>query len=249
MNFNTFRALTICRRELHGYFASPLAYVFIVIFLVLSGFFTFKFGNFFRNNEANLSFSFFRFHPWLYLLLVPSVAMRLWAEEHKSGTTEILFTMPVSIPEAVIGKYLAAWIILTVSVLLTFPIVITTAWLGNPDYGVIMTGYFGTLLLAGVYLAIGSFTSSLTHNQVISFIISLVLCLLLILIGYPPITDFFTEWAPGWLIEVMTASSVLDHFETLKRGVIDLRDIIYLFSLIGFSLFATGVVLHSKRRA
>jgi len=249
MNFSLSRTISICKREMHGYFASPPAYVFIVIFLILSGFVTFNlwFGGFFERNEASLSLSFFRYHPLLFLLLVPAIAMRLWSEELKSGTVELLFTMPVSVTEAVIGKFVAAWSILIISILLTFPIIITVFWLGDPDPGPIITGYLGSLLLSGSYLAIGSLTSSMTRNQVVSFIICLVLCLLLYLIGHPAITDFFSPWAPVWLLDIFGGMSVIGHFESLQRGVLDFRDILYFFSLIVFALFATGIILHSKR--
>lgn len=245
--------ITIMKRELAGYFASPLAYVFIVIFLILSGFFTFNkwFGKLFLNNEATLSYSFFAFHPWLYLLLVPAVAMRLWSEEYKSGTIELLFTMPVTVTEAVIGKFVAAWLVIVASLALTFPTVYTVYEFGEPDGGLIIAGYCSSFLLAGAFLAIGSFTSSLTRNQVVSFIFSLVLCLLLILIGFPAITDFFVKisWMPVGIVDIMSASGVFDHYNNLKRGLLDFRDIFYFLSLIVVFLTATGISLASKRTA
>ncbi len=253
MRIKSSRVATIMARELHGYFTSPLAYVFIVIFLMLSGFFTFNkwFGKLFMNNEASLSYSFFAFHPWLYLLLVPAIAMRLWSEEYKSGTVELLFTMPVTVAEAVIGKFLAAWTVIIVSLVLTFPTVYTVCVFGSPDYGLIVTGYIASALLAGGFLAIGSFTSALTRNQIVSFIFSLVICLLMILISFPAITDFFTEtnWAPVWFIDGISSAGVLDHFNNLKRGLLDLRDIVYFVSLILVSLTATGIALVGKRAA
>ncbi len=241
--------LTITRRELSGYFSSPLAYVFIVIFLVLSGFMTFKLGNFFQVNDTNLALTFFAFHPWLFLVLVPAMAMRLWAEERKSGTMELLFTMPVSVSEAVLGKFLAAWCMLGISLLLTFPIIITVEWLGDPDYGAIISGYIGSFLMAGAYLAIGSFTSSTTRNQVISFVVAVVICLLLILAGHPSVSDFFTRLAPSWIPDLLTTTSVLSHFHTMTQGVIDLRDLVYFASIIFCGLFATGIVIQSQRSA
>mgnify|MGYP001627467993 CR=1 FL=1 len=249
MKINILKTITIVKRELHGYFTSPLAYVFIIIFLMLCGFFTFKIGNLFAKNEATLSNTFFNFLPWLFLLLVPSIAMRLWSEEYKSGTIELLFTMPVSIAEAVIGKFLAAWVVLIVSLLLTFPTVYTVGKLGSPDYGVMMTGYIGAILLCGAYLALGSFTSSLTRNQVISFIISLVLCLLLLIISLPVVTDFFITMAPVWLLDLMGIAGVFEHYDNLKRGVVDFRDIFYFVSVIFVALSATGISLSSKRTA
>ncbi len=246
---NISRVKTIFKREVSGYFTSPLAYIFIVIFLILSGFFTFNkwFGKLFINNEASLSNSFFSFHPWLYLLLVPAIAMRLWSEEYKGGTIELLFTMPVSVAESVLGKFLAAWAVLGISLALTFPAVVTVCTLGSPDYGVIATGYVASALLAGTYLSIGSFTSSLTRNQIVSFIVSLVICLLLILISHPSISDFFTGWAPVWLVDTMSRAGVIEHFDNIKKGVIDLRDLLYFASVMAAFLAATGITLYSKR--
>ena len=249
MSLNLRRIGCICRRELHGYFGSPLAYVFVVIFLVLCGFATFNqwFGAYFQRNEASLGPGFFRYHPLLFLLLVPAVAMRLWAEERKSGTIELLLTLPLSLAEAVIGKFLAAWMVLILCLVLTFPVVLTTAWLGSPDWGPIITGYLGSALLAGGYLAVGSLTSAATRNQVISFVISLTLCFLLYFIGHPAITDFFSAWAPVWLLDVFGGASIIGHYESLQRGVVDLRDLVYFLSLIAVALAGTGIVLHSKR--
>ncbi len=251
MNLDLRRIGWICRRELHGYFSSPLAYVFVVIFLVLGGFATFNqwFGAYFARNEAALAQSFFRYHPLLFLLLVPSVAMRLWAEERKSGTLELLLTLPLSLAEAVVGKFLAAWSILLLCLALTFPVVLTTAWLGSPDWGPVVTGYLGSALLAGGYLAIGSLTSALTRSQVISFVLNLTLCLLLYLVGHPAVTDAFSAWAPVWVLDIFGGASIISHYDSLQRGVVDVRDLVYFVSLIAFALAATGIVLHSKRGA
>jgi ABC-2 type transport system permease protein len=249
MKNSLLRIFWIFRRETTGYFTSPLAYVFIVIFLLLCSFFTFTkwFGGFFAANEASLANCFFPFHPWLYLLLVPAVAMRLWAEENKSGTIELLFTMPISTAEAVAGKYLAAWFVLGLSLLLTFPLAITVLALGEPDIGTMISGYLASLLLAGTYLAIGSFTSAISKNQVVSFIICLVICLSLLLIGHPAVTDYFTSWAPEWIVNLISGASVISHYEGLRRGVIDVKDISYFLSTIVFALCATGVALNSRR--
>ncbi len=253
MKIRASKIITVMKRELSGYFTSPLAYVFIVIFLMLSGFFTFNkwFGKLFMNNEATLSYSFFAFHPWLYLLLIPAIAMRLWSEEYKAGTVELLFTMPISVAEAVLGKFLAAWIVIIVALALTFPTVYTVCTFGNPDVGLIVAGYSASILLAGAFLALGSFTSALTRNQIVSFIFSLVLCLLLMLVGFPAITDFFTEsgWVPVGVVDVMGASGVVERFNNLKRGLLDLRDVLYFASLIVVFLVATGVAIESKRTA
>lgn len=239
--------LTITRRELAGYFASPVAYVFIVIFLLLCGFFTFMLGNFFARNEASLS-SFFVWHPWLYMFLVPAAGMRLWAEERRSGTLELLFTMPISPVQAIVGKFLAGWLFMGIALLLTFPMIVTVAYLGNPDGGVIITGYIGSFLVAGTYLAVSSMTSAMTRSQVVSFITSVVICLLLILAGWPPVTNLVLKWgAMNWLVEGVAGLSVIFHYDAMQRGVVDIRDLVYFLTVIVFSLFVTGVVLKSHR--
>lgn len=237
---------TIAKRELSSYFASPVAYVFIVIFLLLTGFFTFMVGRFFERGEATLSYSFI-WHPWLYLFLVPAAGMRLWSEERRLGTLELLFTMPITPWQAIVGKFIASWLFLGLALLLTFPLVITVNYLGHADNGIILGGYVGSLLLSGAYLAISCMTSALTRNQVISFIISVVACLFLILAGWPPVTDMLVRWAPTWLVEGVAAFSVMPHFEGFQRGVIDSRDIIFFLSIIGFCLFSTGVILRNHR--
>ncbi len=237
----------IAKRELSGYFNSPIAYVFIVIFLLLMGFFTFMMGGFFRSNEASLG-AFFVWHPWLYMLLVPAIGMRLWAEERKQGTLELLFTMPITVNEAVIGKFLAGWLFLGLALLLTCPMPFTLYYLGSPDGGPMVTGYVGSFLMAGAYLSIASMTSSFTRNQVISFITSLVICLLLVLSGYPPVTNLLLKWgAANSLVELASAFSVMFHFESLQRGVIDFRDLLYFASIIVFCLFTTNLVLKNQR--
>lgn len=236
----------IAKRELGGYFASPVAYVFIVIFLLLTGFFTFMIGGFFERREASL-ISFFMWHPWLYLFLVPAAGMRLWSEERRLGTMELLLTMPITAWQAIVGKFLASWLFLALAITLTFPIWMTVDYLGSADNGVIFCGYLGSLLLAGAYLAIGCLTSAMTRNQVISFILSVVVCLFLILAGWPPVTNLLVRWAPEWLVSLVAAFSVMPHFESFQRGVIDSRDLLFFVSIIGFSLFATGVVIRNLR--
>ena len=237
---------TIAKREIGGYFASPVAYVFIVIFLLLCGFFTFMLGGFFERREASLV-SFFLWHPWLYLFLVPAVAMRLWSEERRLGTMELLLTMPVTGWQAIVGKFLASWLFLALALALTFPVVISVGYLGSPDYGVMFCGYVGSLLLAGAYLAVGCMTSAMTRNQVISFILSVVICLFLILAGWPPVTNLLVRWAPGWLVNTVAAFSVVPHFDGFQKGVLDSRDVIFFLSIIGFSLFTTGVIIRNLR--
>ena len=236
----------IAKRELASYFGSPVAYVFLVFFLLLTGFFTFTVGSFFERGEAGLA-SFFTWHPWLYLVLVPAVGMRLWAEERRAGTLEVLLTMPINPWEAIAGKFLASWLFLAIALALTFPVVITVNWLGSPDNGQIFAGYLGSLMLAGAYLAITSMTSALTRNQVVAFIVSVVLCLFLILAGFNPVTDLMTRWASPAVIETVAAFSVMTHFDGFQRGVIDSRDLLFFLSIIGFALFATAIVLRNRR--
>ena len=237
---------TIMKRELGGYFTSPIAYVFLVIFLLLTGFFTFTVGNFFERGEASLV-SFFTWHPWLYLFLVPAVGMRLWSEERRLGTMELLLTMPITTWQAIVGKFLASWLFLALALVLTFPVVITVNHLGDPDNGVIVAGYVGSLLLAGTYLAISCMTSALTRNQVISFIVSVMICLFLILAGYTPVTDLLVRWANPVVVDIIAAFSVMTHFEGFQRGVLDIRDTVFFASVIGFALFTTGVIIRNQR--
>ncbi len=236
----------IMKRELGGYFTSPIAYVFLIIFLLLTGFFTFTIGNFFERGEASLV-SFFTWHPWLYLFLVPAVGMRLWSEERRLGTMELLLTMPLTTWQAIVGKFLASWVFLGLALVLTFPVWITVNWLGAPDNGIILAGYAGSLFLAGSYLAISCMTSALTRNQVISFILSVMICLFLILAGYTPVTDLLTRFANPVVVDIIASFSVMTHFEGFQRGVIDLRDLLFFASVIGFALFTTGVIIRSQR--
>ena len=236
----------VFKRELASYFATPLAYVFILIFLVLSGVFTFYLGGFFESGQPNLA-PFFNFHPWLYLFLVPAIAMRLWAEERKSGTIELLMTLPITRFDAVTGKFLAAWVFAGLALLLTFPMVITVNYLGEPDNGAIITGYIGSWLLAGAYLAIGSCMSALAKNQVIAFILAVSVCFLFIVSGFPMVLDGFSGWAPQWLVDAVASLSFLTRFDAISKGVIDLRDLLYFLTLIAAWLAATAVVIDLKK--
>jgi ABC-2 type transport system permease protein len=238
---------TITKRELCGYFSSPVAYVFIVIFLLLTGFFTFMAGGFFERGQASLDGSFFMWHPWLYLFLVPAVGMRLWAEERRVGTLELLLTMPITAWQAIVGKFLASWLFLALALLLTFPVVITVNYLGSPDNGVIFTAYVGSFLMAGAYLAISCMTSAMTRNQVVSFILAVVICLFLVLCGFPPVTNLLTRLDKPWLVNLVAAFSVMTHFGSFSKGVLDSRDVIFFALVMGFSLFTTGVILRSHR--
>ena len=237
---------TIFRREFAAYFATPLAYVFIVIFLFTMGAFTFYIGHFYDNGIADLSV-FFDYHPWLYLFFVPAIAMRLWAEERRTGTMELLLTLPVPLWATVLGKFLAAWAFIGVALLLTFPIWVTVNYLGHPDNGVIVASYIGSFLMAGGYLAIGACISATTSNQVIAFVVSVVVCFLFTISGAPLVIDFFRSWAPYALVSAISSFSFLTHFMSITQGVIDLRDIVFFFSLIGLFLTANIVVVDLKR--
>ncbi len=234
--------LAIMRRELRSYFLTPVAYVFIVIFLVLTSTFTFYLGGFYERGQADLA-PFFNFHPWLYLFLVPALSMRLWAEERKSGSIELLMTLPVEIWQAVTGKFLAAWAFTGLALALTFPIWITVNYLGDPDNGVVVAAYIGSLLMAGGFLAVGSCISAATKNQVIAFILAVVACFLLLLAGFPLVLDIFSAWAPQPLVDAIASLSFLTHFSSISKGVIDLRDLVYFGLLIGVMLYANAIVL------
>jgi len=238
--------LTIAKRELRGYFASPVAFVFIVIFLLLSGFFTFMVSQFFRNGQASLQ-TFFMWHPWLYLFLVPAVGMRMWSEEMRLGTIELLLTMPVTPWQAIVGKFLASWAVVALALALTFPGWITVNYLGHPDNGVIIGSYIGSLLMAGAYLSITAMTSAMTRNQVVAFIVAVVISLFLILAGFPPVTDLLVTWASSWLVDGIAAFSVMTHFESIQKGVLDSRDILYFVSVMAFSLFTTSTIIRAHR--
>ena len=236
----------IFKRELSGYFTTPIAYVFAAIFVFLSGVFAFYLGSFFERGQADLV-SFFQFHPWLYLFLIPALAMRLWAEERRSGTVELLMTLPVSVGEAVLGKFLAAWCFAAIALALTFPMWITVNYLGDPDNGVILASYLGSLLMAGAFLAIGSCVSALTRNQVIAFVVSAVICLVFVLAGYPLVLEFVAAFAPEFLVETISTFSFLAHFNAISKGVIEARDIVYFVSLIVFWLFANAVIIDLRK--
>lgn len=234
------------RRELQSYFATPVAYVFIVIFLVLMGTFTFYLGNFYERGQADLG-AFFNYHPWLYLFLVPAIAMRLWAEERKTGSVELLMTLPVTPWQAVLGKYLAAWAFTGIALALTFPIWITVNYLGNPDNGAIMAAYVGSFLMAGGFLAIGSCLSATTKNQVIAFVLTVVACFGFLLSGFPLVLDLFSAWAPQTIVDGIASLSFLTHFSNISKGVIDFRDLVYFALVIAVFLYANTIVLQWKQ--
>ncbi|USN99572.1 MAG: ABC transporter permease subunit [Phycisphaeraceae bacterium] len=241
-------ACSVFRRELTGYFVTPVAYVFIVIFLVLAGVATFQLGNLFERGQADL-LPFFGFLPWLYLFLIPALSMRLWAEERKSGTIELLLTLPITPAGAVVGKYLAAWVFAGISLALTFPLWITLNKLGSPDNGAILTGYLGSLLMAGGFLAIGSTVSAATKSQVIAFVISVVLCFAMLLLGFSAVQDFFSGWVPAPVMDTLSTFSFMTQFDMLSRGVIEARSIVFFVSLIGCLLVANVIIVETRRGA
>jgi ABC-2 type transport system permease protein len=236
----------IMRRELASYFATPLAYVFILIFVVMANYLTFFLGGFFERGQADLE-PFFSFHPWLYLFLIPAITMRLWAEERKSGSIELLMTQPIKLWDAVLGKFLAAWIFTALALALTFPLWITVNYLGSPDNKTILAAYIGSLMLAGGFLAIGSCMSALTRSQVIAFILGVVVCFLFLLIGFfPAMASDFPGWAQS-LVQAIASLSLWDHFRSIAKGIIDIRDLLYFAMLIGFFLLATSITLDVRK--
>jgi len=238
--------MAIYRRELRSYFSTSLATVFIVIFLVMVSAFTFYLGNFFQTGQADLQ-AFFLFHPWLYLLLVPALAMRLWAEERKSGSIELLLTLPITIWQAVVGKFLAAWTLVGLALLLTFPMWLTVVWLGDPDNGVILASYMGSYLVAGSFLAIGSAISATTRSQVMAFIVTLAVCLLFLLAGYPIVLSAMQAVFNQTAVDAIAGMSFLTHFTSITRGILDLRDIAF-FVINGIVwLIATVLIINFKK--
>lgn len=236
----------VFKRELSAYFATPVAYVFLVVYLILSGYFTWYLGRYYDTDQADLQ-TFFGFHPWLYLALIPAISMRLWAEERRGGTIELLLTLPVSMGQAVTGKFLAAWAFTGVALALTFTEWLTVGYLGQPDNGVIFASYLGSLLMAGGFLAIGSCISAVTKNQVIAFVLSLAVCLLFILSGFPGVINVVSAIAPEAVVDAVRSFSFLTHFNGITRGVIQFRDLLFFTSLIAFFLYANAVIVDLKK--
>lgn len=241
------RIATIARREFASYFSTPLASVFLVIFLFLSGLFTFNIGGLYDRGQADLR-PFFQFLPWLFLFLVPAISMRLWAEERRTGTIELLATLPFALTDLVVGKFIAAWAFANVAIILSAPLWITVGWLGSPDHGVIVASYVGAMLMAGAFLAVGGCVSALTKNQVIAFVVGVVVCFLLMITGLPPVQDYLAAFAPREIVEAFGSMSALTHFESILRGVVDLRDALYFLSIIVAAL-AINVLLVDWRKA
>lgn len=240
--------LAIFRRELASYFRTPLAAIFIVIFLILSGGFTFYQGEFLARGQADLQ-PFFALHPWLWLVLIPALTMRLWAEERRTGTIELLLTLPVTMGQAVLGKFLAAWAFAALALALTFPFWLTVNWLGLPDNGVILAAYFGSLLMAGAFLAIGGCISAATRSQVIAFVVTATVCLIFVLSGSGFVLGALRDVAPGWLAAAIARLSFLAHFQSISRGVLDLRDLFFFVSAIGVFLAANAIIVDLTRGA
>jgi ABC-2 type transport system permease protein len=237
--------LTIFRRELAGYFTTPLAYVFIVVFLVMAGVLTFFIGNFFERGQADLQ-PFFAFHPWLYLVLIPALSMRLWAEERKSGTIELFLTLPIRMIEAVLGKFLAAWCFAGIALLLTFPFWLTVNYLGRPDNGVIVASYLGSWLMAGALLAVGAAVSAATKNQIIAFVVTAAIAFVLVAAGTPAVLGLL-GWAPAWLQAAVAEASLVDHFDAVTRGVIDFSDLVYFLSIMIAFLGANAILVDLEK--
>lgn len=247
MNQAIHNTCTIFRRELKSYFESPVAYVFMIVFLLLTGFLTFSVNGFYERRMADLN-PFFFWHPWVYLLLVPAATMGLWAEERRTGTIELLLTMPLTMTQAIVGKFLAAWLFISMCLLLTaFPIVGTVMYLGSPDAGAVLCGYFGSFLLAGAYVAVGMLMSSLTRNQVISFVLALTVCFVFLLAGWEPVTGFFSRWAPAWGVNAVASISFMPYFDAIKRGVLDVGDITYYLSVMVLMLTASHITLDGRK--
>ncbi|MGB0572282.1 MAG: ABC transporter permease [Alphaproteobacteria bacterium] len=236
----------VARRELSAYFTSPLAYVFIVIFLALAGGLTFFFGQWLERGQADLQV-FFIYHPYLYLFLIPAVGMRLWAEERKSGTIEFLLTLPVTTGQIVIGKFLAAWVFAGIALALTFPMWITVNMLGQPDNGVILAAYIGSWLMAGGFLALSACVSALTKNQVIAFVLASALCFVFMMSGVEIIQSFFRAWTPQTFVESISELSFLTNFNEVSQGVIDVRDLVFFLSVIGIALFVNTAIVEAKK--
>jgi len=240
------RTGSLFRREFKAFFETPVAYVFLVVFLVMTGFLTFFVSHYYEAGQADLS-GFFIWIPWVYLVLVPAVTMRLWSEERRTGTIELLLTLPITTTQAVAAKFLAGWAFMILAQLLTLPLVATTMWLGDPDPGPIIGGYLGCIMLSGAMVSVGCVMSASTRNQVISFILSALVSLFLILAGWPPVTDMLAAWDPGWVIPFVAKCSVMPHYETMQRGVLDLRDGVYFISIILFMLAAAVTVINERK--
>ena len=240
-------SVTVYFRELKSYFAQPTAYAIIVIFIFLSMGLTFTFGEFMRVGDASLQYSFFFWHPWLYMLLAPAIAMKLWADEQRNGTIELLGTFPVSTWSAIVGKFLAAATVSLVALALTFPIVITVNYLGSPDNWAILSGYIGSFLVCCTFIAITMLVSAFTRDQVVCLIVAVTLCTLMVLCGYDPVARELGKFSNTATVEAVLAFGVWDHFSSLNRGLFRFQDLVWFASFIGLCLVGTSTVLGAKR--
>ncbi|MBQ6136762.1 MAG: Gldg family protein [Kiritimatiellae bacterium] len=239
----------VFKREFKAYFDSPVAYVFLTAFLVLVGFLTFGVAMFYERRQADLT-PFFMWHPWVYLLLVPAATMGVWADERRNGTAELLLTLPVTITEVLVGKFLAAWSFVGIGLALTFPVALTAGYLGSPDWGAVFCGYLGSLLLSGAAVAIGVFASTLSRSSVVGFVVSLALVFLLLIIGFDPVIGAVAAWGvPTAITDSVASCSLLSHFESMRRGVVDFADIGYYFAMMVFMLAAAKTVTDGRRGA
>jgi len=236
----------ILRRELASYFVTPIAYVVLVVFLFFMNLLGFWLGQLYEREQADLQ-PYFGFFPWLYLFLIPALSMRLWSEERRNGSIELLLTQPVTLWQAVLGKFLAAWLVVGIALVLTFPVWLTINYLGNPDNGTIVASYIGAFVMAAGFLAVGSFTSSITKNQLIAFLASGVICFLLVIVGFPWLTTWFRDHLPLWLVDGVTSLSFYTHFVNITKGVLDLRDLLYFALVTIFFLLASTVVLDARK--
>ena len=246
MNTYLKKTFIIFDRELKGYFRTPLASIFLLVFLALSSGMTFFLGRFFERDQADLT-AFFAWHPWLFLILMPAIGMRLWAEERRSGTIELLMTLPVTNTQLVIGKFLASWIFTLIALILSMPIWITVNYLGNPDNNVIFISYIGSWLMAGAFLALTSCLSSLTKNQVIAFIISSISGFILVMAGFGLVLSAVRSWAPIWLTETIRSMSFLSHFNRIQMGVFDFSTLLFFVSMIVFCLWINVQLVQIKK--
>ena len=251
MAFSPRNTWIIGKREFRSYFESPIAYVFMIVFLFMLGILTFMVSDYFRDGEGSTDLqAFFMWHPWMYLFLVPAASMRLWSEERNTRTIETLLTFPVTLTEAIVAKFLAAWLFLTLTLLLTFPMVLTNNYLGNPDQGAVIGGYIGSILIAGAYLSIGTMASACTRNQVVAFVIGVTLCMMTFVLGLPQVTGFLRDASQEWaqpLINALPSLSVNPPFDAMQRGVIDIRDVLFFISIMVFMLFSTYHILQARK--
>jgi len=238
--------IAVYRREILSYLTTPLAYVFVAVFLIAVGTFTFQVGEFFEQGRADLA-AFFAFHPWLFIVFMPAIAMRLWSDEARSGAIELLLTLPAPTWSLVLGKFLAAWSVAGIALVLTFPIWMTVNYLGDPDNAAIFVGYLASFLMAGAYIAIGEALSALTSTQVVAFVLAVLVCFVATAAGLPLVLDFLKGAIGGGIAEGIGSLSILQHFDAAQRGVIELRSLVYFLSLIALALTGSMLAVDARR--